>query len=439
MTEAHTTVKAQRRSLWHGTDYGWWLCTDTGATLASSIADFALPLITLSMTHSATLSSAVETLLIGVQTVMSLAGGVITDRYDRKRLVILWAASGALLLAAATYLDLTGLLTWKFVLLLATLLGVRAGLLGQTSNAMLRGVVSDDLLPRAMSLNSARDSTVNLISGPFSGLLMTCSQMLPLITGAVLNLVALCSALPIRRYWKRDDADDNTSGGIKGGANQPDERPRFSDAFSGLVWLVHDRFQRRLLLAAALTTGASNAFLLVTTMYVSDNGTHLLSSGLVNALAGAGMLIGSAAAVTLIERVPSGILIATMFATLAVGFTGAALTQHPVGKTVFILIAVLPLPAGSAATGGLQNILVGNDKLGRLNAALTLTQYGSYAVLAAVCGWAMDAWGYATVCCSLALLIVIGAAMTLTMRALITLPVPSRWQDHIGMWNITRW
>ena len=433
---AHTPASRRqpRQSLWKGTDYGWWLGADTGGTVASGIADFALPLITLAVTHSSTLASSIETLLIGTQTVLSLAGGVIADRYDRKRLVIAWALSGAILFGAATAIDLAGGLTIGLILTLAILLGARAGLLGQASNAMLRGIVPDTLLPHALALNSARDATVNLVSGPLSSLLMTVSHILPLVAGALADAIAFLCALPITRYWRRNRQPRPTAGkDAKDDAGTP---PTLRDAFDGLAWMIRNHFQRRLLLAAAITTGAANAFLLVTTMHVSDNGTNMLPSGFVNAIAAAGMLAGSALAARLIDRVPSGVLIGGMFALLAVGFAGAAVFESPGVKAAFVLVSVLLLPAGNAAVGGLQNILVGKDKLGRISAAGLIAQYGSYALMAVLCGWAMDVWGYVAVCFALAALIVLGAAICLTTRALVTMPTPDRWSDHIAKWHI---
>ena len=432
---ATRSAVSERSSMWNGTDYGWWLSADTAGTLAAGIADFALPLITLSTTHSPELATLTETLLIGTQTILSIPGGVIQDRYDRKKLTILWGLCGALLFGGIAVLDGAGTLTWPLIIVMTLLLGVRAGLLGGASNAMLRGLVPDESLPKALSLNSARDATVTLIGGPISSLLMTATRCLPMVLGALLNMIGACCATRITRYWHRNDSDATHAGAFD---DSQSAAPRFRDAFSGLAWMLTDRFQRRLILSASIAAGAGNAFLLITTVDIAADDAHLVSAGFINAMAAAGMLVGSLIATLLIERVPSGTLIIGAFAIMGTGFVCAALMPSPLAKAPFVMLSLIMLPAGSAAIGGLTNVLVGEDKLGRVGAASSLMQYGAYAALSAIAGWALSHWGYTPTCMTLAILVAIGAAAILTSRALTTMPTPRDWGTHIEHWHLSR-
>lgn len=459
---------ASDTELWRGTDYGWWLAADTSGAVGASLIAFAVPLMMLATTGSSAAATTTESICVVVQTVLGLAGGVIQDRYDRRTLMLIWGASGVVLSAVAAVMlfgnapktsghGVNGANAPAFggpyahvlpiaLLCIVVLFSVRDGLLENTSNAMLRGVVPDEQLPHAMALNDARDSTVTLAGGPLGGLLMTVGHAVPFLTSAVLSVLGMVSAWRIRRYWKRATVDDSGhSGNADDAADDAIDvsgaitaAPRWRDALDGMIWLLRDRFQRHLIIAATMVTGASNAFLLLTALDISQGGSQLISAGFINAASAVGMLLGALMASQLVNRVPGGVLVGVMFALLAAGFTGAALVPSMVGKAIFVACSVLALPAGNAALGGLSNTLVGKDKLGRVGAGSMVLQYGAYGVAVALAGWGMQTIGYGPTCLILATVLVAAAAYALTMRSLITLPTPDRWVEHIQRWSIAQ-
>lgn len=461
---------ASDTELWRGTDYGWWLAADTSGAVGASLIAFAVPLMMLATTGSSAAATTTESICVVVQVVLGLAGGVIQDRYDRRTLMLIWGASGVALsavAAAAVMLfgnapktnghGVNGANAPAFggpyahvlpiaLLCIVVLFSVRDGLLENTSNAMLRGVVPDEQLPHAMALNDARDSTVTLAGGPLGGLLMTVGHAVPFLTSAVLSVLSMVSAWRIRRYWKRATVDDSGhSGNADDAADDAIDvsgaitaAPRWRDALDGMIWLLRDRFQRHLIIAATMVTGASNAFLLLTALDISQGGSQLISAGFINAASAVGMLLGALMASQLVNRVPGGVLVGVMFALLAAGFTGAALVPSMVGKAIFVACSVLALPAGNAVLGGLSNTLVGKDKLGRVGAGSMVLQYGAYGVAVALAGWGMQTIGYGPTCLILATVLVAAAAYALTMRSLITLPTPDRWAEHIQRWSIAQ-
>lgn len=461
---------ASDTELWRGTDYGWWLAADTSGAVGASLIAFAVPLMMLATTGSSAAATTTESICVVVQTVLGLAGGVIQDRYDRRTLMLIWGASGVVLsavAAAAVMLfgnapktsghGVNGANAPAFggpyahvlpiaLLCIVVLFSVRDGLLENTSNAMLRGVVPDEQLPHAMALNDAMDSTVTLAGGPLGGLLMTVGHAVPFLTSAVLSVLGMVSAWRIRRYWKRATVDDSGhSGNADDAADDAIDvsgaitaAPRWRDALDGMIWLLCDRFQRHLIIAATMVTGASNAFLLLTALDISQGGSQLISAGFINAASAVGMLLGALMASQLVNRVPGGVLVGVMFALLAAGFTGAALVPSMVGKAIFVACSVLALPAGNAVLGGLSNTLVGKDKLGRVGAGSMVLQYGAYGVAVALAGWGMQTIGYGPTCLILATVLVAAAAYALTMRSLITLPTPDRWVEHIQRWSIAQ-
>ncbi|NMM94737.1 MFS transporter [Bifidobacterium oedipodis] len=445
------SVRPTYANLLRTTDYGWWLGADTFGALSESIATFALPLIALSATGSPAIAAFVQAAGVAVQTVVGLAGGLLQDRCDRKLLMALWGGTGLTLFALAALMQHLGWLTAPTIVALALLMGVRGGLLQDASNTMLRGLVPDSALPKVLSMNDARDNTVSLLSGPISGLMMTISNACPLLASAVLSLMGMVSTAPIHRYWQRTDthrtdsqrkashpSNDDAANHTSTDAPAAAQTSAWKDAFSGLTWLLTNRFQRRLLLISAALVGASNAFLLVTVMHISASGTATVSAGLLNMVSAASMIVGALIAPTLIDRVPGGILIGVMFVAMGIGFTGAAFTPDASGKAAFVALAVVALPAANAVLGGFTTALVSEGNQGRVGAGSGLVQYGAYALFAAGSGSCMQLWGYAPTCVGLAATIALAAIAAITMRSLITLPTPQHWEEHIERWHLER-
>ena len=130
------------------------------------------------MTGSEGLAGSFSAILIALQTIFGIAGGVIQDRYDRRFLMVMNGFISATILTAAWMFDLAIGLNLVALTVIALMLRLQTDLLDGTSNTMLQGLVPDVVLPRAMTNNSARDSAVHLASGPTARIL--CAVELPL-------------------------------------------------------------------------------------------------------------------------------------------------------------------------------------------------------------------------------------------------------------------
>ena len=93
------------------------------------------------------------------------------DRYDRRALLLIWGVTGAVLFTVFAALGQADWPTTSVLLEFSVVIGLRQCMLGNTSNTMLRGIVPDDQLPKALSLNNGLDVLVNLIGDPVGGLM----------------------------------------------------------------------------------------------------------------------------------------------------------------------------------------------------------------------------------------------------------------------------
>ncbi len=452
-------------SLMRDTDYGWWFGADTAGQLSASISSFALPLIALAVTHSAAQAALLESIMSCMNAVFVIPGGLVQDRFDRRKLLLIWSMAGVLLFAVAGFMQFSGGLDWVALVVLSVILGIRSGLLGNTSSSMLRGVVPDEELPQAMAITHGRDAVINIAGSPISGVLMGFGYAVPLFVSSVLSAFGGGLGLKIHRYWRHGKADTATDDPCNGSADATQTlatptapmpvsaqvppavassmvrslKQAIGEAFEGLRWLCRAPFQRRLAFASALCNGGINGLLLITQMHVQSATHSSLTAAMVLTIGSVGMLIGAVASPKLVARIPGGPLTASFFVLFPLGSLGLALSQHLVWlQGAFLFISMLLLPAGNAVMGGFMAMLVSKEKQGRFGAAMTLCSLASYAVLSWLAGLIMERFGYTASALVLAVILALGAALVLSMPQIMKLPLPQRWEDHIEHYRLDR-
>ncbi|ACF45151.1 major facilitator superfamily MFS_1 [Prosthecochloris aestuarii DSM 271] len=104
---------------------------------------------------------------------LSLFGGVIVDRYDR-RTILLWTQSASMLLALVLgVFTLTGTVTLAIILVLAFLLGCIAAVATPAIQAFLSEMVDRDQLHSAVALNSSIFNASRVIGPAIAGFMIS--------------------------------------------------------------------------------------------------------------------------------------------------------------------------------------------------------------------------------------------------------------------------
>ncbi len=102
--------------------------------------------------------------------VLSLYGGVLADRYDKRRLLVGAQAAMGVLALVLGVLDLTGLVQLWHVYALALGLGIATAVDTPTRQAFVSEMVGHDDLPNAVSLNSATFNASRIVGPALAGL-----------------------------------------------------------------------------------------------------------------------------------------------------------------------------------------------------------------------------------------------------------------------------
>ena len=166
-------------------------------------------------------------------------GGVIADRYNKRRVLVMTQITAGLLALALGLLDLSGAVQLWHVYVLAFALGIATAIDSPVRQSFVTELVGPSLLPNAVSLNSATFNTARVLGPAAAGLLIaaTGTSWVFLINAA--SFLAVLSGLLLMR-------DDELfagkpvarrKGAVREGLNYVRKRPELV-AITGLVGVV---------------------------------------------------------------------------------------------------------------------------------------------------------------------------------------------------------
>lgn len=401
-------------SLWRERSYLTWLASDTSSALASSVQGFVLPLVVLMLAGDPAVAGGVAAAGLGARMLTTIVGGVLADRHDLRRLMILGGALGAVVLTlmAVAFAAGSGMLALAVLNVVA---GVRSGLFGSASNAALRQAVPAALLPRAMSANQGRDAALAMGGGPLGGLLLGLGPVLALGAAAGAHLLAAVSAVGMRGSFAAVARPEGHRASM------------WREGAEGMRWLWRQPVLRSIALVAAVLNLGVNAAVTTVLYSFGAQGVSPGRLGLVSLALGAGMLVGSLVAGPLVDRLPTGWVAAGGLAWLAASVL--VLPWLP-GFWPTLVVLALGTVAGPAVNAGVLGYLLHvtpREVLGRVSSAVELLAAGAVPLAPVVAGVGLASVGLqATLllsagCCLLALVLVVAS------RDVRRLPRPALW------------
>jgi MFS family permease len=172
---------------------GSWMQDTAGTWLMTALT--TSPLLIPLMQTAATL----PVLLFG------LPAGAMADIFDRRRLLLFWAAWMLVAAALLSGLTLTGWIGPCLLLVLTCLLNVGAAMNGPTWQAIVPELVPREQLPVAIALNSAGFNLARAIGPALGGLLLAAFASVWFGAGLVfsLNAFSFIAVLMVIYRWKR--------------------------------------------------------------------------------------------------------------------------------------------------------------------------------------------------------------------------------------------
>src|SRR5215468_7250721 len=172
---------------------GSWMQDTAGTWLMTALTTSPL-LISLMQT-----AAALPVLLFGVP------AGAMADIFDRRRLLLFWAAWMVVAAALLSGLTLTGGIGPSLLLVLTCLLNVGAAMNGPTWQAIVPELVPREQLPVAIALNSAGFNLARAIGPALGGLTVAAFASVWFGAGLVfwLNALSFIAVMVVIYRWKR--------------------------------------------------------------------------------------------------------------------------------------------------------------------------------------------------------------------------------------------
>jgi MFS family permease len=297
-SQNHSTDKRQLlssdqpKSLWRNRDYLLLWSGQALSDIGGAVSELAFPLLVLAVTHSPAQAGFAAALRALPATLFSLLAGVLVDRWDRKRVMLVCDAGRALSLASIPVAYALGHLTIWQLSLTAFLEGTLMVVFTLAKTASVPQVVTRAQLTTAVAQEEFVEGTTALLGPSLSGVLYTLGAMFPFLTDALSYLISIVTLVLMRTPFQRE----RTSA----------RRNVWAEIAEGVLWVWHQPF----ILAMTLLMGAGAFVFSGTTLVViilaQQHHASAVVIGLIFAGGGVGAILGSWLAPRLEHRLTVG-------------------------------------------------------------------------------------------------------------------------------------
>lgn len=424
-SENGETVGTLRGSLWSMRHYRLWFAADTADVFADAMQTFALPLIVFALTQSEMMAGALTTVATIVMMLLTPIGGVIVDRHDRRKLMIGQGLGQLVIGALIAICMVTHTLHMPLLVASAVALGVISGLLGGSTDAILRSLIPTDAYAKAQSIREGREAGVGLLSSPIAGALYGLFAWLPMAASAVISGIgAACSALlPERDTTGHGEGEPSSSRAVV--------RSFVRDFAAGWHWSLTRRTLPWIILFGAIINIAFAGVETAVQLMLIARGVGAFAIGLVFTGMGVCSFIGSLIASRVADRLATGrIVILSSLLTLAC-FVPMVFDSGYWTVLICLSLIGLLLPSLNASLFGFMYGCTPDDMQGRVSSVFE-TLVGVFGALAPlVAGWALQYLtdGFTVVAVATCLLGVTALLIAL-LSPIRGIPAAARWEEY---------
>ncbi|HEY4269440.1 MAG TPA: MFS transporter [Galbitalea sp.] len=416
MTSAAASQSSDARppSLWANSAYVLLMSGKTTQIIGAGLASFAVPLIAFSLTGSIVAAGLVATVGELGYLIATLPSGVIADRVDRRKLLIVCSLIGVVLWASLVVAASMSMLTvWQLgaVVFGSAIIG---SFYAPAESAGIQQVVPTEQLGSAMAAMEGRSAVASLVAGPVGGVLYGFSRSWPLVASVVGYAVAgICTAL-VRRPLNGDLTHTKASSAV-------------SALAEGIRFVRSVSFLRTGILIFSLLNLGFGGMLYALNLHLVSTHTQPVLIGLINAVAGAAMVIGALLAGPLVKRFPSGPLSIACLGVAVVGIVGLAATTTYVFYLVWMAVATILIPPLNAGLLGYSVAVTPSELQGRMNSVLALSSVAVSPIAPIVAGALLGPLGVNRTMSLFAVILLTGVVLMALNRDIRRIGKPDSW------------
>jgi predicted MFS family arabinose efflux permease len=375
------------------------------STVGSRASSVAFPLLVLALTGSPSKAGLVGFAQTLPFPLLFLVAGIVVDRVDRKRLLLV--ADGARAVAFTSLVAALALdrVVFAHILAVAFVEGAFFVFFRLAESAALPQVVPKEQLPTAVAQNQARDQGAELAGAPLGGLLFGFDRLLPFLFDAVSYAVGFVTLLFVRASLQED--------------RPPRETNVREEVIEGFRWTWREPFIRAIVVLVGGSNFAFNALLLVLIVRAKDLGASAELIGAMFAFLGGGAILGAVIAPAVARNVPAKIVIVgTLWLWAAYPLVLIAL---PNAVVIGLVAGVANIfgPIFNVVLSAYRYALVPDRLLGRVGSVMLLVAWGTIPLGAISAGFLLEALGAVTTLLVLAgvnLAVALGATLARTVR-----------------------
>ena len=329
--------------------------------------------LVLELTDSGTALGIVTALQFGPALLLGLYGGMLADRSDKRRLLLVTQTAIALLALLLGLLDVTGLVTYWQVLILATALGVTTAIDTPVRQSFVVEMVGKPDLANAVAINSTIFNIGRILGPAAAGLMITAVGTGWAFLANAASSIAVLSALAMMRT-----SELVPSAPVRRAPGQLREGLRY----------VRGRADLMLAMVLIFVVGTFGLNFQITTALIAKQVFHRGASGYgwLSTTLAVGAFLGAVAA-TRRRRRPSALFLISAVAVFSAFEIAAGLMPS------FALTAIALVPTGLAmltvttATNSSVQLGVAPTMRGRVMALYLVCFMGGTPVGAPIIGW----------------------------------------------------
>ncbi|MEU4235474.1 MFS transporter [Nonomuraea sp. NPDC026600] len=386
--------------------------------LAGEIVFVAFPLLLLAHSASALQIGLITSILAAARMAVNVPAGVIADRWDRKRVLLLSQAVRSAAMFSIVIALLLGVFSFPHIVLVAVIEGAFSSVFQPAEHAALPQVVPGSQLPDALARNAARPFAALLLGPAAAGFTFGLHELVPFSIDAGMLTVSFV-ALTVLRLPRRRPAEETSLG-----------RPGQDGLLGGFRWLLGQPVIRTTVVWIVFVNLAFHALIIIILVRSGEAEVAYGEIGLMMACFGAGGLLGAMVAGRLHAALPAPVIIigaSWVFAAMA-GLM--ALVSRGLMLGVLLGLAAVFFPVANTTIVTYQLTIAPDEIRGRLTGVVGLCSdlagtVGPMAggLLVAVTG---DGAMSILICAALLGIVALGANLSPTLRRFPTLrPAPA--------------
>ena len=320
--------------------------------------------------------------------VLTLAGGVFADLFDRRKLLIYSQVIAGLSALTLGVLVVTGVVHVWMILMLSFVTGCCMSIAGPSYLALVFDLVGREDLANAIALNSTQFQLARALGPVAAGLGFTIFGLAGCFFANGVSFAAVVISLAMVKY----DVTLNPRKAADGAKNQ---KGRFvQDLIEGFRYVARRRRVSMLLMISAVTSMFGAPYLSMTPVFARDI-LHLGETGLalLMGMAGAGALFGALTLAYLGDFRRKGWFVLGGDFGFALCLIGFSLATNIVVSVVFLFALGFAIVCSVAVTNTLLQKLVPDEMRGRVMSMFMLSFIGAMPIGSLIAGAASHRFG----------------------------------------------